>query len=119
MHELLSVVIHGTPARQYTGTRVRWYTRTTFEEHGYRREFWFRIVAREQTIVASVLLHYRGRAEAAIWTDRVVAPPLHLAALTASRATTVPGMRRAAIEVAITTVGLERRRWRSNARRRR
>ena len=33
------------------------------------------LLAREQTIVASVLLHYRGRAEAAICKDRVVAPP--------------------------------------------
>ena len=75
MHELFSAVTHDTPARQCTGTRVRWYAGTTLEEHGYHREFWFRMVAREQTIVASVLLHYRGRAEAAIWTDRVVAPP--------------------------------------------
>ena len=74
MHELLSVVTHGTPACQYTGTRVRWYTGTTLEEHGYRRELWFRIVAREQTIVASVLLHYRGRAEAATCKDRLVVP---------------------------------------------
>ena len=34
---------------------------------------------REQTIVASVLLHDRGRAEAAICKDRFGCPPLHLA----------------------------------------
>ena len=60
VHELFSIVTHDTPARQHTGTRLRWYTETTLEEQGYHREFWVRIVAREQTLVASVLLHYRG-----------------------------------------------------------